>query len=55
MSHLVGSHKDRFSHDVDHIVTTSGILLAILERGPRAFQIGKISAVNHLGNFLNKQ
>ena len=25
----------------------SGIFLAILGRGPRAFQIGKISAVNH--------
>ena len=27
--------------------TVSGIFFAILGRGPRAFQIGKISAVNH--------
>ena len=29
------------------MVTSPGIFFAILGRGPRAFQIGKISAVSH--------
>ena len=33
----------------------SGIFLAILGRGPRAFQIGKISAANHLIGKFSKQ
>ena len=28
-------------------IHTPGIFFAILGRGPRAFQIGKISAINH--------
>ena len=33
----------------------SGIFLAILGKGPRAFQIGKISAVNHYFGKFSKQ
>ena len=33
----------------------SGIFFAILGRGPRAFQIGKISAVNHYFGKFSKQ
>ena len=34
-------------------IGVTGIFFAILGRGPRAFQIGKISAVNHyFGKFL---
>ena len=32
-----------------------GIFFAILGRGPRAFQIGKISAVNHYFGKFSKQ
>ena len=34
---------------------TAGIFFAILGRGPRAFQIGKISAVNHYFGKFAKQ
>ena len=33
----------------------TGIFFAILGRGPRAFQIGKISAVNHYFGKFSKQ
>ena len=33
----------------------AGIFFAILGRGPRAFQIGKISAVNHYFGKFSKQ
>ena len=33
----------------------AGIFFAILGRGPRAFQIGKISVVNHYFGKLSKQ
>ena len=36
-------------------VYRSGIFFAILGRGPRAFQIGKISAVNHYFGKFSKQ
>ena len=35
--------------------TSPGIFFAILGRGPRAFQIGKISAVNHYFGKFSKQ
>ena len=37
------------------ITCNSGIFFAILGRGPRAFQIGKISAVNHYYGKFSKQ
>ena len=33
--------------ETSHLIIQSGIFFAILGRGPRAFQIRKISAVNH--------
>ena len=36
-------------------VAAPGIFFAILGRGPRAFQIGKISAVNHYFGKFSKQ
>ena len=44
--------------DLPPIVTmgdVTGIFFAILGRGPRAFQIGKISAVNHYFGKFSKQ
>ena len=38
-----------------HSVVCTGISFAILGRGPRAFQIGKISAVNHYFGKFSKQ
>ena len=35
--------------------TSAGIFFAILGRGPRAFQIGKISAVNHYFGKFSRQ
>ena len=41
---------------VKYIVENSpGIFFAILGRGPRAFQIGKISVVNHYFGKFSKQ
>ena len=37
----------RYCHDIRMLEDIPGIFFAILGRGPRAFQIGKISAVNH--------
>ena len=45
------SEKYRFSH----VFLLTGIFFAILGRGPRAFQIGKISAVNHYFEKFSKQ
>ena len=36
-------------------VSSPGIFFAILGRGPRAFQIGKISGVNHYFGKFSKQ
>ena len=38
-----------------NICDRSGIFFSILGRGPRAFQIGKISAVNHYFGKFSKQ
>ena len=45
----------RFKPHRCHCVVSSGIFFAILGRGPRAFQIGKISAVNHYFGKFSKQ
>ena len=37
------------------VLDSAGIFFAILGRGPRAFQIGKISAVNHYFGKFSKQ
>ena len=42
-------------HIIPNNVLCSGIFFAFLGRGPRAFQIGKISAVNHYFGKFSKQ
>ena len=44
-----------FTFNGQDAIDRPGIFFAILGRGPRAFQIGKISAVNHYFGKFSKQ
>ena len=50
-----GSRPCGFRQEDFFTFSLSGIFFAILGRGPRAFQIGKISAVNHFFGKFSKQ
>ena len=47
--------NDIISLDFTYLKRRPGIFFAILGRGPRAFQIGKINAVNHYFGKFSKQ
>ena len=50
--HSLGVNRNWY---IIYMILVSGIFFAILGRGPRAFQIGKISAVNHYFGKFSKQ
>ena len=54
MYHIIPSKTDQHAN-ISLAPFSTGIFFAILGRGPRAFQIGKISAVNHYFGKFSKQ
>ena len=56
MNHIkLSAPHDIFATARVHKLKGQGFFFAILGRGPRAFQIGKISAVNHYFGKFSKQ